>query len=725
MAGRDRPRWRAVRLLVLVAVPLAGALVAALMLPWILGPGLVIRSNGDLLAPLPVELGDSTPAGNSIVLAADGSLITFFYRNNRTPVGPEAISDVMKQALVDIEDSRFYEHRGLDVEGTARALVRNVMAGSVMEGGSTITQQLVKQTLLQTATTPEERAAATEESVGRKLREARLALALERQYDKPEILTRYLNIVYFGRGAYGVQAAAQRYFAVNAADLTLPQAAMLAGLVQTPANDDPIANPDRAMVRRDQVLQRMHALGHITDEELAANLGQPVQVNPTEPPPNGCVDARIGAFFCDFLQRHLTGALGLTQEQLETGGLTIRTTLRPDLQASGDRAVEAALALDDPLASMFTAIEPGTGRVLAMSVNRRFGYDVNDPAQESVNLPLVASQGAGSTYKVFVAAAALESGIPPWHVITTSDPYVSRVYKNGRSPYTVQNAGSYPPTLTMVEALVRSSNTYFVALEDQLGSVEGPVRMAQRMGLFSLDPVADQVVAENRGSFTLGAEATSPLALANAYATLAASGTQCDPTPVTEILDLDGVPLAGPDGAPLPTGPSCTPEAVRPDIANTLNQILVGDTALPIGTGTRAAIPGHDIAGKTGTSQNRFSGAFVGYTPQYAASVMVLNPKQNQDLGGFSGRIAAPIWRDAMEPILSAQEPARFPPPGMPLNDPTPPPPPPPPRPRPAPPPPDAPAPEAPAPAAPAPEAPPPPEQPPPEELPAGEVPAG
>jgi membrane peptidoglycan carboxypeptidase len=696
MAGRDRPRWHAAQLLLLVAVPIAGALLAALLLPWILGPGLVVRSNADLLAPLPVELSAATPAGNSVVLAADGSLITHFYRNNRTPVGPDAISEVMKQALVDIEDSRFYEHRGLDVEGTARALMRNLMAGSVMEGGSTITQQLVKQTLLQTATTPEERLAATEESVGRKLREARLALALERQYDKPEILTRYLNIVYFGRGAYGVQAAAQRYFGVNAIDLSLPQAAMLAGLVQTPANDDPVANPDGARVRRDQVLQRMHALGHITDQELSENLGQPVVVAPTEPPPNGCVDALVGAFFCDYLQGHLTGTLGLTQEQLETGGLTIRTTLRPDLQASGDRSVTSDLALDDPLAAMFTALEPGTGKVLAMSVNRRFGYDVDDPAQESVNLNLVASQGAGSTYKVFVAAAALERGIPPWHTITTSDPYVSRVYKNGRAPYVVQNAGRYPPTLDMREALIRSSNTYFVALSDQLGSVEAPVRTAQEMGLFSLDPVADQVVAENRGSFTLGAEATSPLALANAYATLGASGTACDPTPVTEILDRNGVPLAGPDGAPLPVGSSCTPEAVRPDVATTLNQILVGDTALPIGTGTRAAIPGHQIAGKTGTSQNRYSVAFVGYTPQYAASVMLLNPKRNEDLGGYGGRLAAPIWRDAMLPILSAQDPVPFPPAGIPLNNPRPPPPP---RPAPSPqqptgPPPDVPAPE-------------------------------
>jgi membrane peptidoglycan carboxypeptidase len=315
-----------------------------------------------------------------------------------------------------------------------------------------------------------------------------------------------------------------------------------------------------------------------------------------------------------------------------------------------------------------------------MSVNRIFGYDADDPAQESVNLNVEASQGAGSTYKVFVAAAALESGIPPWNTITTSDPYVSRVYKNGRDAYVVQNAGNYPPTLTMTEALIRSSNTYFVALEDQLGSVEGPVRTAQKMGLFSLDPVADQVVAEKRGSFTLGAEATSPLALASAYSTLAASGTQCDPTPVTEILDRTGAPLAGPDGAPLPTGSSCTPAAIPPEVATTLNQILLGDVALPIGTGTRAAIPGHDIAGKTGTSQERFSAAFVGYTPQYAASVMVLNPKQNEDLGAFSGRIAAPIWRDAMEPILSAQAPVPFPPAGLSLEPPAPPPPPPAPR---------------------------------------------
>lgn len=687
MSRRAHPRWRAFGALFLVAVPLAGALTAAMLLPWIVGPGLAARSSADLLSPLPGVLADETPPGNTMVLAADGSLITWFYRHNRTPVTAEQISPLVKQALIDIEDSRFYQHHGLDVEGTARALVRNVVAGEVMEGGSTITQQLVKQTLLQAATTAEERQAATESSIGRKLREARLALALEQQYSKSEILTRYLNLVYFGQGAYGIQAAALRYFSVNASDLTLPQAAMLAGLVQTPSSDDPINNPERALVRRDQVLQRMLALGHITADDIAAIPPGPVAVTPSPPPGNGCVNAVRGGFFCDYLQRYLTQTLGITQDQLENDGLTIQTTLRPDLQDSGDQAVLNHLAMGDPLAGMFTAVEPGTGRVLAMSVNRRFGFDVNDPAQESVSLNVVASQGAGSTYKIFVAASALEQGIPAWNTITTSDPYVSRVYKRlggtVGAPYVVQNAGRYPPTLTMVEALIRSSNTYFVALEDQLGSVEGPVRMAQRMGLFSLDPVADQVIAERRGSFTLGAEATSPLALASAYSTLGANGTACRPTPVTGVLDRTGAPLTGADGLPLNTGTFCTPDAVPPAVATTLNQILVGDTALPIGTGTRAAIPGHQIAGKTGTSQDRYSVAFVGYTPQYAASVMVLNPKQNQDVGAYGGRGAAPIWHDAMLPILSAQPAVPFPPAGLPLQNPNPPPPP-----RPAPPPP-------------------------------------
>ena len=645
----------------------AGVLLAGLLFPWVGGTGLAARNSATLLDALPVELTDKTPAGNTKVLAADGSLITNLYKNNRTPVTPDQIAPVMKQALVDIEDSRFYDHNGLDVQGTMRALVKNVAAGSVQEGGSTLTQQLVKQTLLQTATSPEDRQAATEQTVGRKLREARLAMAVEETFSKDEILTRYLNIVYFGQGAYGVQAAAQKYFSVNAADLTLPQAAMLAGLVQSPANDDPITNPENAVTRRNQVLARMHDLKHISDEELAANSAQPVVVAEGQDPPNGCIDATIGGFFCAYVKQYLTGALGVTQDQIDNGGLTIQTTLRPDMQAAGDQAVLNTLPMGASLAGMYTAVEPGTGKLLAMSVNREYGCDREEC--ESVVLNEAASQGAGSTYKVFVAAAALAEGYPQNYTITTSDPYTSRVYKeNGGTrgaPYRVGNAGNFPATLDLRGALVRSSNTYFVALEDALGSVEKPVRMAEAMGMTFDRPnqtSAEQYIDGNMGSFTLGSNATSPLELATAYSTLAGNGTKCDPIPVTGILDRDGKPLTDENGQPIVKNDNCTPEAIPPGVATTLNQILIGDVSSPEGTGTRAAVAGHEIAGKTGTSQKNWSAAFVGYTPQYAASVMVLNPKANENVGGFGGNKPATIWHDAMAPILEGQPAVPFPP---------------------------------------------------------------
>ncbi|RBY96164.1 penicillin-binding protein [Blastococcus sp. TF02-8] len=651
-------------------IVVAGMLVAGLLLPWVGGAGLIARNSASLLDALPVELTDKTPAGNTKVLAADGSLITNFYENNRTPVAPDQIAEVMKQALVDIEDSRFYEHNGLDVQGTFRALATNLAAGQVREGGSTITQQLVKQTLLQTATTQAERDAAIEqdgvEGLSRKLREARLALALEETYSKDEILTRYLNIVYFGEGAYGIQSAAQRYFSTNAADLTLPQAAMLAGLVQSPTNDDPITNPENAQIRRNQVLQRMFDLGHITQQELTDVSGQPVQVAPGLAPANGCIDAAIGGFFCDYLYGYLTRELGLTDSEIDNGGLTIQTTLRPDMQVAGDQAVLNTLRMGDELVGTYTAVEPGTGKVLAMSNNRRFGCTGADC--ESVNLNVVPTKGSGSTFKVFTAAAALEQGYSKYFTLTTSDPYVSKVYKDGGKAYRVPNAGKgYPATLDMEKALYMSSNTYFLALEDKLGSVEGPVRMAERMGMHfdyaATQYPADQIIAENRGSFTFGTDGVSPLDLASAYSTLAASGTQCDPTPVVAILDRAGQPLTR-DGKPVVTTDNCTPEAIPSGVANTLNQMLRKDVEPGHSgqTASRAYIPGHQIAGKTGTTNDNNSVAFVGYTPQYTASVLVWQTRAGKSVGGFGGGKGATIWHDAMTPILSGQPDVPFPP---------------------------------------------------------------
>ncbi|QNG36462.1 penicillin-binding protein [Geodermatophilaceae bacterium NBWT11] len=648
------------------AVALAGVLVAGVLFPLVGGAGAVARSSASLLDALPVELTDATPPGNTVLLAANGEPITGFYDENRAPVGPEAIAPVMKDAMVAIEDARFYSHNGLDVQGTLRALVTNLASGDVQEGGSTLTQQLVKQTLLQTAETPEEAAAAVEQTLERKIREARLALALEETYSKDEILTRYLNIVYFGQNAYGIQPAARAYFSVDAIALTLPQAAMLAGLAQSPTSDDPTVDPEAATTRRDQVLDRMAEQGMVTAAEAAAAQAAPLGLVLGAAPPRGCVQASVGPFVCDFVQRYLTQTLGLTQEQLEHDGLTIQTTLDPELQRAGDAAVLGTLPMGDSLAGMFTAVQPGTGHLLAMSVNRVFGYDVDDPAQESYNLNVAASQGSGSTYKVFTAAAALSRQFSAYYTLTTSDPYVSRVYRDGSEPYDVRNAGRYGATLDLSTALYQSSNTYFLALEDALGSVEGPVRMAEAAGLFqfSRPGLAQQVIDENRGSFTFGAEETSPLGLASAYSTFAASGTRCLVTPVTAVLDRAGQPLLDDAGQPLVTGDQCTAEAIPSGVATTMNQILRRDVepGNPGQTGSRAYVPGHQIAGKTGTSQDNFSAAFVGYTPEIAASVMVLNPKQNQDVGGFGGNKPATIWRAAMAPILDARGSGEFPP---------------------------------------------------------------
>jgi membrane peptidoglycan carboxypeptidase len=666
--GRSpRPGLRRALLQLVAMVVVAGALVAGLLLPWVGGPAVAAQQSTSFLGDPPAELTDRQPAGNTVVLAADGTPITYFYDENRQPVASDAIARVMKDAVVAIEDARFHEHNGLDVEGTTRALVTNIVAGAVQEGGSTITQQLVKQTLLQTATTAEAGRAAVERSVARKLREARLALALEDLYSKDELLTRYLNIVYFGRNAYGVQPAARAFFGVDAADLTLSQAALLAGIVQSPSDHDPVLEPASATARRNLVLDRMADQGYVSRAEATEAQAAPLGLDPGRPPRRGCVQALVGAYVCDFVQQYVTQELGISQAELEQGGYTIRTTLDIDLQRSGDRAVLQTLEMGQSLAGMFTAVEPGSGHLLAMSVNREFGYDRSDPAQESFNLFRHPSRGAGSTYKVFVAAAALARGYSTGYTLTTSDPYTSRVYRGecAGGTYCVENAGSYRATLDMTTALYQSSNTYFLALEDALGSVEEPVRMAEDMGLYQFGPdgLADRTIEEERGSFAFGPDATSPLGLASAYSTLAASGTQCDVVPVTEILDRSGDPVLGDDGKPLAGRDRCTEEAVPPGVADTLTQMLRRDVEPGYAgqTGWRAYVPGHQIAGKTGTTQENVSVAFVGYTPEIAASVMVLNPKRAEDVGGFGGGKGATIWHDAMAPILQERGSSDFP----------------------------------------------------------------
>ena len=389
---------------------------------------------------------------------------------------------------------------------------------------------------------------------------------------------------------------------------------MLAGLVQSPTNDDPIDNPENAQIRRNQVLERMHTLGHITDQELAEISPQPVAVAPGVNPPNGCIDAALGGFFCAYLMEYLTGTLGLTTTEISNGGLTIQTTLRPDMQAAGDQAVLNTLPMGDPLAAMYTAVEPGTGHVLAMSVNRRYGCErprvrVRRPQQRRP-----ARAPGRPTRSSRPRPRSRRASGPALHDQHAGNPYTSRVYRGPacgtrpqrhRAAYCVENAGNYPDTLDMVGALVRLVQHLLPGAGGRAGQRRGagPHGRAHGHALRPAQPEPGrQIIAENRGSFTLGAEATSPLDLANAYATLGAQGTRCD-------ADAGGrrcstAPASRSrreDGAPLVTETTAPRRRSRSAVANTLSQILVGDVSTPAGTGTRAAIPGHQIAGKTGT----------------------------------------------------------------------------------------------------------------------------
>ena len=659
-----------------------GAVLAGAALPVVAGGGLAVKDRVDDYLVLPTELEVPPLPQRSRMLAADGSLLAWLYLENRVRV--DRLADVpphVQRAVVAIEDSRFYDHRGVDVKGSVRAAVRNGVSGEVEQGGSTLTQQYVKNALLAGARTEQARDAATELSLERKLREARYALALEREVSKDEILLRYLNIAYYGNGAHGLGTAADFYFTRSVRTLTLAQGALLAGIVQSPARLDPVDHPEAALARRNVVLARMAEVGMLSETERAAAAAEPLGLVLRDIR-SGCEAPGVSApFFCDYVRRALEdGPLGATlgrtreerQQRLLGGGLTIHTTLDPAMQRHAQATVTARIPADDPsgVAATFTAVEPGSGKVKALVVNRRYG-ETGEAGSTKVNLALGGSSGmqAGSTFKPFVLAAAVQQGLPLDTTVDAPPTYTSTVFKNCvrgdcNIPYTVRNAGdSNAGRHDVVSATHGSVNTAYLQLLERTG-VDQPAAVAESLGLRQFRAGSPSAPLHRGGSFVLGANEVSPLSLTAAYAAFAARGTYCPPTPVVQVLDAADQPVT------LQQQP-CT-QALDPRVAETVTSVLRGtiDGPSPFRTARRADI-GRPAAGKTGSTNESKAAWFAGYVPQLAAAVWVgtpvPTPLQRVTVGGqsfrqvYGGTLPAPMWRDVVGPVLGGVPVARLP----------------------------------------------------------------
>lgn len=658
---------------------LAGVIVAAIFVP---GTAFLASTSNKVskdVVDLPLALQDLPNPQTTRLIASNGKRVAYFYQENRQDVPLAKIAPIMQTAIISIEDYRFYEHGALDLKGTLRALMNNASDGNT-QGGSSITQQLVKLTLVQQAATKEQRAAATEVSTARKIRELKLAINYEKKYSKDEILEHYLNIAYFGDGAYGIRAAAYHYFSVSPDKLSTAQAATLAGLVQNPEQYNPRIYPERALQRRNTVLGVMARLGKIPEAEAEKLSATPIGLKITSFP-NGCVDSEA-AFSCDYIRRYLLQepALGETvkerQAMLERGGLTIKTNIDLSMQKAVNKAVTKYVGDTDKAIGSLALVEPGTGKVRAIGQSRSMG---KGKGETYINFSVPRRYGdsngfqAGSTFKMFTAAAALEDGIPASK--SYNSPQTMRIPTgtyfdcdgNGTGQWEVKNstgAGGF----NMVTGLRRSVNTYFAQLERDAGLCE-TVKMAKRMGIPTAEPDIDKGSPGSYiPSFTLGPIDVSPLDMAAAYATPAAGGMYCEPAPVAEILDRSGKTIKK-------YKPECK-RAMSKKTAATINAILVGlqqPGGFGYSNGTGLSIPS---AAKTGTTNDSKAVWYTGYTPEISAASMIAGINKKGQPAGLVGTtlrgtpvsfsqaggssLAGPQWKAAMGEIEKSLTPAKF-----------------------------------------------------------------
>ena len=619
-----------------LSTALVGILIALAIAPVAGVSGVAVARTNETMQSDVQDLTNGDTPGVSTILDAKGNPLAYIYEQRRHPVKPDEISDAMKKAVVAIEDRRFYEHEGVDLQGNVRALWTNLVAGGVSQGASTLDQQYVKNyLLLVNATTDEERQAATEQSVARKLREMRMATDIDARLSKDEILTNYLNLVPFGNHAFGVEAASRTYFGTDAAHLTVPQAAMLAGMVQSSEYLNPYTNEEGVTERRNVVLQAMVDNGSLSQEDADAFSQQPLGVLDSPATlANGCIGAGDRGFFCDYVLEYLNEK-GIDREHLARGGLTVKTTLDPDVQDQALNAVRSHTAPDaEGVAEVMNVIKPGTDsrKVLAMVSSRTYGLDLNNNETLLPQPNSLVGNGAGSVFKLFTAAAALEAGYGIKDKLAVPNRYEAEGLGYGGAAncppnkYCVENSGNYASTMTMQDTLAYSPNTPFIQLTEQLG-VERLVDIAVKLGLRSYEEpgsydgessIADHIKESNLGSFTLGPTAVNALELSNVGATVASQGMWCEPNPIEEVTDSHGNEVY------LKHTP-CE-RAVDKEVAKALENNMTADTEKGTAADSaRAAGFSGQAAAKTGTTESNQSSAFLGFNSAVAAAPYIYN----------------------------------------------------------------------------------------------------
>jgi penicillin-binding protein 1A len=596
------PKRRRRGLLVLaIALPLALlALTAA-------GGAVYFGSSCDLGALHPVR-----QAQSSLVYGANGSLIGVLPAvENRTEVGRDAISPWMPKATVAIEDRRFYHHGGIDPVGILRALVADVSAGRIVQGGSTITQELVRNLYL-----------SREQTLRRKVVEACLAVKLSRAWSKDRILTAYLNDVYYGNHAYGIEAAAETYFSRSAARLTLEQAALLAGLPQAPSYYDPLHNPGPALGRRDEVLHALLRSGDISEEEFAAAVrDRKLHLHPSP--------AYVGEpYFVGYVENLLEQTYGAAT--VRAGGLKIYTTIRPRLQRAATRALSNVLYSPNDPAGAIVSIDPASGAIRAMAAS---------------NLATMAERQAGSTFKPIALAAAVEEGMNPWATRYLSAPF----YYEPLDWHVRTYDGVYAGPETVAAATIHSDNTVYARLALDVGP-DAIVAMAQKLGVQSrLQPTP---------SLALGTAVVSPLDMASVYATLAAGGVYSRPVAIRRVV------FPG-DKVDADWGQVQRQQVVPDWVAATVTHVL--EENMLHGTGVGAHVDGRVDAGKTGTTDNDADAWFCGYTPSLAATVWIGYPQAEIPMRDVHGAavsgptLPATAWRLFMQQALDGTPNLAFP----------------------------------------------------------------